>query len=210
MPQRRPIRQVRCLLPVGAAAALLALACSPRAVLADGPWTITATVAAIAQSAVVPAGKSPTATVAQGAITIVWGPSTFATGKEVSGYIVNRLTVGSAPTTQVCRVAAPMRTCQDSPPAQQQVMYSIVPTQAGWTGPPSAPSAPVMLPASSPAAAPVLATVTASSTPSPTPTPSGSPTPSASPQPSPTATASASPGASPTPAAIPTPMPSPS
>src|SRR2546428_1931087 len=102
-------------------------------------------------------------------------------------YVVRRLAVGSKDAVQVCSVASPTRSCEDSPPAGQQVGYPVVPTEQLWRGPASIPSNPVMLPA------PTLAIITApspSSSPSPTPSPTPSPRPSPTSTPLPTATPS--------------------
>jgi hypothetical protein len=100
-------------------------------------------------------------------------------------YVVRRLAVGSKDAVQVCSVASPTRSCEDSPQAGQQVGHTVVPTEQLWRGPASIPSNPVMLPA------PTLAIITApslSSSPSPTssPTPSPTPSPTSTPLPTPT------------------------
>jgi hypothetical protein len=213
IPRRRLCWQLCRLLPAGAAAALIAASNLPGPALAANTWTTTVTVQAVGESAVMPSGQSPTATVVQGAISLTWGPSTFHAGKEVAGYLVNRQALGSATVVKVCTVVAPNRICQDSPPAQQNVMYSVVPTDGFWRGPASAPSSPVMLldPPASPAlsASPSAsvsppATPTASPSPAASPTPSPSPTASPTPSPIPTASPSVSPSSSPTPAPSPT------
>lgn len=206
MPRRRLRWRPRWLLGVGAAAALTVASTYASKALAAGTWTTTMTVDAVGQGATMPAGQPPTATVIQGTVTIAWGPSTLHSGREVDGYILNRQALDGTGTVQVCAVAAPKRSCQDSPEAGQAVMYTVVPTAGLWRGPASAPSAPVDPPASpTPSASSTLpASPSASSSPTPTTTPSGSPAPT--PTASPTATASASP----TTAASPSPSPAPS
>jgi hypothetical protein len=197
--RRRPTRQVRWLLVVGAAAAFVATSLYARQALAANTWTTTITVYAVGQGAVMPVGQTPIAMINQGVVSVSWGPSTFRSGKEVDGYILNRQVLGGTAVVQVCTVVAPLRTCQDSPPPQQEVMYTVIPSQAGWRGQASAPSVPLSLPP-----AVVAATVTA---PTASPTASPSPTPSATP--SPTVSPTASPGPTPTPSSSPTPSPSP-
>ena len=170
---------------------------------AAAAFTTTARGTAVALSAIVPIGKSPTATVDRQSVRLDWAPSTYASGKEVSGYILRRQALGSTDVVQICAVASPMRTCQDSPPPQQQVVYTVVPTEQLWRGPASPPSAPVSV--SQPSLA-VASTPSPSSSPSPTPTPSPSPAaaPSPSTTPSPSGTSSS------TPTTTPSPSPSPS
>src|SRR5207247_3780675 len=97
----------------------------------------------VAQSSVMPSGKPPTPTVLQASVRLDWAPSTFASGQEVGGYIVRRQVLGSTDTIQICSVVASFRTCKDSPPADQQVVYVVIPTQELWRGPAAAPSSPV-------------------------------------------------------------------
>ena len=205
MSRWRPVRSARWLLPIGVALALIATTPFARQILAASTWTITTTVNAVGEGAVMPAGQPPTATVLQTTISISWGPSTFHSGIEVSRYILNRQTLGSSTITQVCTISAPMRICQDKPPVGQQVVYLVVPTHELWRGRASAPSAPVIL-----SAAPASATLSSTPTPSPAPTTSASATPTATPPATPTASpsASASSSASATPAATPVPSPS--
>jgi hypothetical protein len=201
--------QTRWVLLIGAAAGLAANSLCARPALAAGSFKITVTGGAIAQGAVVPMGKSPTATVLPKSIRLDWAPSLYGTGREVRGYAVRRQVVGSTDAVQVCTVASPMRACEDSPPTGQPVTYTVVPTEQLWHGPASAPSNPVTLPA--PTLAVVAALPSPSVTPSPDPTasptpaatPSATPTPSptATPPPTPSATAAPSPTATPTPAA---------
>ena len=185
---------------MGAAAVLMATVAGAHPAFAAGSWTTTAVGPAVAESAVVPMGKLPTATILQGSVKLEWAPSTYPSGKEVGGYIVRRQVIGGTDVVNVCTVAAPSRTCQDSPTAGQQVVYTVVPSEQLWRGPASPPSAPVTLPA------PTLGVAT--TVPSPSPSASASPTPSPTPTPLPTATPS--PTASPTPAATPTSTPTPS
>jgi hypothetical protein len=208
--RRRLTRQFRWLLAVGAAAAFVATSLYARQALAANTWTTTVTVYAVGQGAVMPVGQTPIATINQGVVSVSWAPSTFRSGKEVDGYILNRQVLGGPAVVQVCTVVAPLRTCQDSPPPQQDVMYTVIPSQAGWRGPASAPSVPVSLPA--PVAAAALAAPTASPTASPSPGPSATPSPSVTPtaSPGPTLTPTPSTTATPSPAPIPTPSPSPS
>jgi hypothetical protein len=193
---------------IGAAAFLSAAPLNATLVQAAGSWTMTASGPAVAESAVVPMGKLPSVTVLATSIKVEWAPSMYPTGKEVNGYLVRRRVVGNKDMVQVCTAASPIRACEDSPPAGQAVVYTIVPTEQLWRGPASVPSNPVTLPA------PTLA-VTAplpSATPSPSPTASATPSATASPisTPSPTATPSPTPNATPapTPTATPTPAPS--
>jgi hypothetical protein len=208
--RRRPTRQVRWLLVVGAAAAFVATSLYERQALAANTWTATVTVYAVGQGAVMPAGQTPIAAISQGLISVSWAPTAFRSGKEVDGYILNRQVLGGTAVVQVCTVVAPLRTCQDSPPPQQDVMYTVIPSQAGWRGPASAPSVPLSLPA--PVAAAAVAAPTASPTasaslgPSATPSPTLTPTPGLGPTPTPTPSTTATP--LPTPIATPSPSPS--
>lgn len=202
MPQRRLIGQAVWLLTIGAAATLIVTSVSIREVLAANTWTTTMTVNAVGQAAVMPAGQPPIATVVQGVMSISWGPSILNSGTEVSGYILNRQRLGTTSVVQVCTVSAPMRICQDSPPAGQEVTYSVVPTEELWRGRASAPSAPVMLP--DPPATPTPSSgLTALPSQTATPTATPSPTPTASPSASATTSATPGPSASPSPATSP-------
>lgn len=207
MPQRRLIGQAVWLLTIGAAATLIVTSVSIREVLAANTWTTTMTVNAVGEAAVMPAGQPPIATVVQGVMSISWGPSILHSGTEVSGYILNRQTLGTTSVVQVCTVSAPMRICQDSPPVGQQVVYLVVPTNELWRGRSSAPSAPVML-----SAVPASAALSSTPAASPTPTTSSSAAPTATPSSSPTASpsASATSSATPSPTASSSAAPSPS
>ena len=206
--------QTRPALVIGAAAGFAAVLFGTDPVIASGSWTATVSGSAIGESAVMPMGRSPTVTVVPGAVTLEWAASTFGTGREVAGYIVNRQVVGSADVTTVCTVAPPFRTCQDSPAPGQQVVYRVVPTAQLWRGPASPPSSPVTLPAPALVVASLSPTPspspTPSATPSPTPSPTPTPTPAPSPtpSPSPTSTPTATPTATPTPTSTPAPSPS--
>jgi len=190
IPRRRRTGQAPWALQIGAAAVIAATLLGARQELAAGAWTTTARGMAVGQSAIMPMGKPPTATVLEGSVRLDWAPSTFATGKEVGGYLVKRQVLGSTDAVQVCTVVAPLRTCQDSKPPDQQVVYVVVPSQQLWRGPPSPPSSPVTMPAAPLAAAVVVPGATATPLPSPsaspTPTPSPDPTPSPTDPPSPT------------------------
>jgi hypothetical protein len=195
-PRQRRRRQARWGVLIGAAAFLSTAPLHATLALAAGTWTATATGPGLAVSAVVPMGKLPTATVMPTSVKVEWGPSLYATGREVGTYVVRRQAVGSKDAVQVCLVAAPLRACEDSPPAGQAVVYTVVPAEQLWRGPASAPCNPVTLPA------PTVIAVAAlpSPSPSPSPIPSPSPTPLRLPGPTP----------SPTPSLTPTPTPAPS
>ena len=198
IPRRRRNRQAPRALQIGAAAVITATVLFGRQELAAAAFTMTARGSGVAQSSIMPPGKTPTPTVLQASVRLDWAPSTFASGQEVSGYIVKRQVLGSTDTVQICSVVAPFRTCKDSPPPDQQVVYVVIPSQELWRGPASAPSSPVSVAAPPPA--PALAVPSASPTPSPSATVDPTPTASATPSPSPTA--------DPTPGATPTPSPS--
>src|SRR5437588_12479243 len=170
MSRRRRIRQAQLGLLIGAAAFLVASALYARPVFAANTWTIMASGPSVAESAIVPIGRPPTPTIEQGSVRLEWAPSTYGSGHEVGGYMVKRQLLGSKDVAQICTVASPMRTCQDSPPSGQQVIYTVTPTEQLWRGPASPPSAQVTMPATAVAAAAVA---------SPSPSPSASPTPSA-------------------------------
>jgi hypothetical protein len=196
------MRQARWGVLIGAAALLLTASLNATVALAAGTWTVSVTGRAAAASAGVPAGKLPTATVLPTSIKLDWAPSLYPTGREVSAYVVRRQVVGSKDAAQVCSVAAPLRACEDSPPAGQPVVYTVVAAEQLWRGPASAPSSPVTLTAAAPA--------TLTATPVVSPSPSASPSPS----PSPSSSASASPAATPSSrpclyALCPTPSPTP-
>src|SRR5437667_80040 len=76
--------------------------------LAAGTWRITVTGPAVSESAVVPMGKVPTATVLEKSIRLEWAPSMYPTGVEVSGYAVMRQGVGSKDAVKVCTVTSPV------------------------------------------------------------------------------------------------------
>ena len=192
MPRRRS-RQTGFRLLICAAAVFTTGSLSAQNALAAGIWKTSVTGSAVGQSAIMPIGKPPTATVLEGSVRLDWGPSTFATGKEVGGYIVKRQVLGNTDAVQICTVVAPLRTCQDSKPPDQQVVYVVVPSQQLWRGPPSPPSSPVTMPA-----APIAATVVVpAATATPLPSPSASPTPTPSPDPTPSPTDPPSPTPSP-------------
>jgi len=193
MPRRRS-RQTGFRLLICAAAVFTTSSLSAQNALAAGIWKTSVTGSAVGQSAIMPIGKPPTATVLEGSVRLDWAPSTFATGKEVGGYIVKRQVLGNTDAVQICTVVAPLRTCQDSKPPDQQVVYVVVPSQQLWRGPASPPSSPVTMPA-----APIAATVVvpaATATPLPSPSASPNPTPSPDPTPSPTDPPSPTPSAS--------------
>ena len=196
--RQRRRRQARWGVLLGAAAFLSTAPLNATLALAAGTWTATATGSGLAVSAVVPMGKLPTATVLPTSVKVEWGPSVYATGREVGTYVVRRQAVGSKDAVQVCLVAAPLRACEDSPPAGQAVVYTVVPADQLWRGPASAPSSPVTLPAPVLAVAATVRALSATPTPSPTPTSTPTPTPAASPTSTPSPIASATPTPTPT------------
>jgi hypothetical protein len=202
-PRRRDDRHVLWAVPASAAAAFVAVSLLSQSVPAAAAWSVTVTGSAVGQAAVMPPGQTPTATVQTGSVRLDWAPSSFSSGREVAGYILNRLQAGSTTIIQVCTVAPPFRSCTDAPPTGQQVAYTVVPTAQLWRGPASPASAPLTV------AAPALAVV--ATTPSPTPSPTPTPGPTATPTPTPTATPSAISMPSPTPRPVlrPTPTPTP-
>ena len=204
IPRQRRTRQALRGVLVGAAAFLSTAPLTATAVLAADTWTTSAIGPGTVVSAVVPMGKLPTATLQPTSIKLEWAPSFYAGGREVGGYFVRRQVAGSKDTVQVCDVAAPVRTCEDTPPAGQAVVYTVVPAEQLWRGPASAPSNPVTLPVPTLAVAAALPLLSA--TPSPSPTASASPSASASPISTPSPTPSATPD--PTPMATPSPAPS--
>lgn len=152
-------------------------------------WLITASGSGVGMSPNMPAGKVPIAAAVPGTanVSVEWQPSTFPSGVEVARYLVNRKVVATGLVTPVCNVAAPLRTCQDTPPPGAPITYTVTPLQGLWRGPESPPSSPV-------AAWTALAAVKG-----PTPTPSAAPMP----------TATATPSAAPTPTATASPTPRP-
>src|SRR5205823_6065817 len=191
MPRRRS-RQTGFRLLICAAAVFTTSSLSAQNALAAGIWKTSVTGSALGQSAIMPIGKPPTATVLEGSVRLDWGPSTFATGKEVGGYIVKRQVLGNTDAVQICTVVAPLRTCHDSPPPDQHVVYVVVPSQQLWRGPASPPSSPVTMPA-----APLAAVAVPGATATPLPSPSASPTPTPAPDPTPSPTDPPSPTPSP-------------
>src|SRR5438477_6727453 len=170
-PRQRWSRQARRGLLIGAAAFLSTAPLNASLALAAGTWRITVTGPGVGESAVVPMGKLPSATVLEKSIQLEWAPSMYPTGVEVGRYAVMRQVVGGKDTIKVCTVTSPLRACEDSPPVGQPVIYTVVPTEQLWRGPASAPSSPVTLPAP----AVVAAAAVASPSPSPSPIPAPSP-----------------------------------
>src|SRR5207247_8545350 len=111
-PRRRANRQAPRWLQIGAAAVITATLLFGRQELAAAGWTMTVKGSGVAQSSIMPSGKTPTPTVLQASVRLDWAPSTFASGQEVGGYIVRRQVLGSNDAVQVCSVAAPFRTCE--------------------------------------------------------------------------------------------------
>ena len=204
MPRRRR-GQARWGVLIGAAAFLAAAPFNAAVSLAAGTWTISATGRAVAVSAVVPRGMLPTTTVHAKSIGLEWAPSMYATGREVGRYVVMRQVVGGKDAVQVCAVTAPIRACEDSPPADQQAIYTVVPAEQLWRGPSSAPSSPVTLPSATLAVAAIAPSALPSISASPTPTPSSTETPAPTPAPTPTPSPSVSESPSPTPTPTPAP-----
>jgi hypothetical protein len=202
-PRQRRTRQALRGVLIGAAAFLSTAPLTATAVLAASTWTTSAIGPGTVVSAVVPTGKLPTATVQPTSIKLEWAPSTYPSGREVASYIVRRQAAGSKDTVEVCAVTAPVRTCDDTPPAGQPVVYTVVPAEQLWRGPASAPTNPVTLAAPTPAGATLLLP---SITPSPSATASATPSASASPISTPSPTPTATPD--PTPPPTPTPAPS--
>lgn len=202
--RRRRHWQPYGLLSSGAVAGFLGLALLAPNAYAAGTFAVTAHGSADGLAAMMPVGKPPAVTLLQGSVRLDWAPSTFASGHEVGGYILNRNQIGSTTVVQVCSVAPPFRTCQDSPPAGQQVVYTVIPTDQLWRGPASPASEPVTTPP---------ATLAVTSVPSPSPTPSASPasSPTATPTPTPSPTPSTvvTPSSTPRPVLRPTPTPTP-
>ena len=188
-PRQRWRRQARRGLLIGAAAFLSTAPLNASLALAAGTWRITVTGPAVSESAVVPMGKVPTATVLEKSIKLEWAPSMYPTAVEVSGYAVMRQGVGSKDAVKVCTVTSPVRACEDAPPTGEPVIYTVVPTEQLWRGPASPPSSPVTMTA--PTVVPAAAV--ASPSPSPSPNPSPDPTPTANPTASPTETPSPTP-----------------
>lgn len=166
-----------------AVAILLGLSADLSTADAGSNWSTTASGSGVGMSPNMPAGRVPIAAVVPGTANVIveWQPSTFPSGVEVARYLVNRKVVATGVVTPVCNVAAPLRTCQDSPPPSAPVTYTITPLQGLWQGRESPPSSPV-------AAATALAAVKA-----PTPTPAAAPTPTATPTVWPTPTPTAAP-----------------
>jgi hypothetical protein len=170
---------------IAAAAILLGLSVDLSTVDAASNWSITASGYGVGMSPNMPAGRVPMAGVVPGTATVSveWQPSTFPSSVEVARYLVNRKVVATGVVTHVCNVAAPLRTCQDSPPPSAPVTYTVTPLQGLWRGRESPPSSPVTAgtalaavkaPTPTPAAAP---TPTPIAFPTPTPTPTAAPTP---------------------------------
>src|SRR2546421_13060605 len=106
---------------MGAAAVLAAISLNVQPALAAGTWRITVAGSGVAESAVVPMGKLPSATVLEKSIKLEWAPSMYPTGVEVGSYAVMRQVVGGKDTVKVCTVTSPLRACEDSPPLGQLV-----------------------------------------------------------------------------------------
>ena len=193
-PRQRWSRQARRGLLIGAAAFLSTAPLNASLALASGTWTITVTGPGVSESAVVPMGKLPTATVLEKSIRLEWAPSMYPTGTEVGSYALMRQAVGSKDAVKVCTVASPMRACEDSPPTGQPVIYTVVATEQLWHGPASAPTNPVTLPAPTVVAAAAVSSPSPSPSPSPTSTPSPTASPAAAPSPTPTPTPTPRPG----------------
>ena len=160
-----------------AAAILLSFSVDLSMAHAAGSWSITGAGYGVGMSPNMPAGRVPIAAVVPGTATVSveWQPSTFPSAVEVARYLVNRNVVATGVASPVCNVAAPLRTCQDSPPPSVPVTYTVTPLQGLWRGRESTPSSPVaavtaLALVSAPAATPVA-------TPTPTPTPTAAPTP---------------------------------
>src|SRR2546421_11820540 len=96
---------------MGAAAVLAAISVNVQPALAAGAWTITVRGSGVSQSAVVPMGKLPTATVLEKSIKLEWAPSMYPTGVEVGRYAVMRRVVGGKDTIQGWTVTSPLRAC---------------------------------------------------------------------------------------------------
>jgi hypothetical protein len=175
------------------AAILVGFAADLSTAHATGSWSITRSGYGVGMSPRMPAGRVPTAAVVPGTanVSVDWQPSTFPSGVEVARYLVNRKVVATGVVTPVCNVAAPLRTCQDSPPPSAPVTYTVTPLQGLWRGPESPPSSPVA--ATTALAAIKAPTPTPAAAPTPTPTPSATPTPTPSATPTPTATATPTP-----------------
>jgi hypothetical protein len=170
---------------IAAVAILLGLSVGLNTADAASNWSITASGYGVGMSPNMPAGRVPIAAVVPGTanVSVGWQPSTFPSGVEVARYLVNRKVVATGVVTPVCNVAAPQRTCQDSPPPSVSVTYTVTPLQGLWRGPESPPSSPV-------AAVTALALV---KVPTPTPVAAPTPTPVAFPTPTPTPTAAPTP-----------------
>ncbi len=207
--RRRRHRQPHRVLSSGAVAAFLGLALSAPNAYAAGTFAVTAHGSAHGLAAMMPMGKPPAVTLLQASVRLDWAPSTLASGREVGGYLLNRQVLGTTTVVQICSVAAPFRTCQDSPPAGQQVVYTVVPTQELWRGPASAPSSPVTMPAPPPAAPTTVPSPSPTLTPTPTPTPTPAPTPTLAPTPTPSPSATTTPSLAASPSPTPTAIPSP-
>jgi hypothetical protein len=112
---------------------------------AGTPWSALGKGTAVGGSATMPAGARPVAALAPGtsSLKVSWGAATFKNGAEVAEYLVSRTAAGQ--TTQVCDVKAPLDTCQDTPPLQTPVTYTVTPRQSLWQGPASPASEPAVL-----------------------------------------------------------------
>lgn len=108
---------------------------------AHADWAITASGNGSSNAAVVPAGKTPTATLTNGtSVVLTWQASTYPNGTPVAGYIVTRYDVSVTPNVAYapnvgCSGQVNSTTCTEDNVPQGVWRYTVTPTQGGnWIG----------------------------------------------------------------------------
>jgi hypothetical protein len=139
--RRRPVG----LVPAAVALAGLVVIAGQATADAGTAWSAQAGGKAVGGSASMPAGSRPVAALVPGtsSLKVSWAAATYPNGAEVAEYLVNRTAAGQ--TAQVCDLKSPLDTCQDTPPMQTPVTYTVTPRQSLWQGPVSPASAPVVV-----------------------------------------------------------------
>jgi hypothetical protein len=106
-------------------------------------WSGGGTGAAAGAATTMPGGNSPSVVVSGSSVTVRWPASTFTSGVNVEGYIVQRLDAASGQDANIAAACAGIvtaTTCTESNVPAGSWVYTVTPVQGGWAGASSPPS----------------------------------------------------------------------
>ena len=137
----------RSRLPWLLAAAVFVVAALGVTTPATAAWSAGGAGGADAGALTMPAGSTPTVSAVGNAVTVSWSAATFANGRDVAGYVVDRYsttgvlqTIGSG-----CSGLVTTNTCTELAVPSGTWTYADTPVQSNWIGAESAQSSSVQV-----------------------------------------------------------------